>query len=634
MGKNHFQSCYPFVLSAESPIGLQSAASYYLRLLGAEPHEGERESYLGDLCYTSAMHQKQQKYNVSFSCTSIQDFKSNLEKFQQLPRGSHHLHWPTSSSTPKCIFVFSGQGASTPGMAKELMETCSQFSGIVLRCDAMLQSAGHPSVADYLKRASTTSSLALLNQTEEIIISQCACVVVEYALARILIDFGVEPSLVVGHSLGEYAALCIAESLKLQDMLHLVATRARLMVQYCALDTSSMLACNMSQEEVNDVIAREPQSLDEIVITCRNGLRDCVVGGPVSQVEKFGSLCRTMGRRIKVMDVPFAFHSPAMDPMMSHFGVACRSISLSNPKVPIASNVYGRLFKEEDLTNEYFSHHTRQPVSFLKCLQGLHSIGSLADQKPIFLEIGPHPITLPMIMSSFPSLDSRQCLPTLRKDQKNWTSLSQTLSTLFTEGTPIKWGRVFLDSSAELVALPDNFPQPDACLPSDLEPLVEFSSPGENLTWDYPLADSNLGGIEPLELAQPPSRALGNDVWTTTTQIAIEVAGWPSYQNIFESHTLRSLGIDSLRRIQLLFKLISAFQGECDIDHHAISECDTMGELHAVILQCLCDAQSTQSSSTKGHETPSSSPLSSISSLVTEESTCSPVLVCKHDNTI
>lgn len=253
-------------------------------------------------------------------------------------------------------------------------------------------------------------------------------------------------------SLGEYAALCIAGALTLEDTLRIVATRAKIMTENCILDNSGMLACNSSPGEIEAMLADDP-ALAQLTVACFNSIKDCVIGGPLEQLEKFQIECQTRKIRHKMLKVPYAYHTSAMDPILQPLRELGQSIEIKQPVIPVISNVHGRFFQNE-LSSDYFAKHARQPVHFHEGVLSLQkSITESGLDGAMFLELGPHPTSLPMLRNSLPS---KACtfLATLQKGQNAWSSLSETLSAVSLRKLDIKWREVFADTSAKVTSLP------------------------------------------------------------------------------------------------------------------------------------------------------------------------------------
>ena len=223
-----------------------------------------------------------------------------------------------------------------------------------------------------------------------------------------------------------------------------------MMTEKCVPNASGMLACNLSPEKAEELIL-EILSVSQLAVTCLNGINDCVVGGPLAQVGIFQKECKTRKVKVKLLDVPYAFHSSAMDSILEPLHDLGRSVRFVRPTIPIISNVFGRVFEEEDFSSDYFALHARQPVRFSEGLMNLQSREVLDGA--VFLEMGPQPTMIPMLRSSIHS-DFCTYLGTLKKDQDAWTSISSTLAAISLLKLPVNWREVFTGTSAKVISLP------------------------------------------------------------------------------------------------------------------------------------------------------------------------------------
>ncbi len=196
-----------------------------------------------------------------------------------------------------------------------------------------------------------------------------------------------------------------------------------MMIDNCVANASGMLACKLSPEKAEELILENP-GVSQLTVACLNGIDDCVIDGSLSQIDIFQKDCKTRKVKVKLMNVAYAFHSPAMDSILKPLQALRRSIRFARPTIFVIFNVFERLFEEEDFSSDYFALHARQPVRFTECLLNLQSRELLDDA--VFLEIGSQPTTIPMLRSSIHS-DSCTYLSTLQKDQDAWTSISLAL---------------------------------------------------------------------------------------------------------------------------------------------------------------------------------------------------------------
>ena len=223
-----------------------------------------------------------------------------------------------------------------------------------------------------------------------------------------------------------------------------------------------MLWCRLPATEVERLISNS-DGFSGLTTACHNSPEDCVIAGSLNQIEAFRSHCSTAGIAAGKVEVPYAFHSPFMDPAVKPMQELGFSVQFLEPKIPIFSSVFGRLMTLKDLNADYFASHTRMPVHFVQLIQQLVSTQQSCKSTEmlddmLFIEIGPHPIILPMIRATVSlKLSTRpyHYLASLRKGSQAWSSISESLCQIYLAGVPLDWHRVFDGTEAnEIEGLP------------------------------------------------------------------------------------------------------------------------------------------------------------------------------------
>lgn len=240
------------------------------------------------------------------------------------------------------------------------------------------------------------------------------------------------------------------------------------MTTNCQTGASGMLACKFPTEEARELFSQS-NDFSQLTVACQNSTKDCVVSGPLEQLKAFQDYCSETGQKTTKLAVPYGFHSAAMDPILEPLKELGKTVAFSEPKIPILSNVHGRSMASKELDSEYFANHARQSVRFVESVQTLQ--GGKPVNHALFLEMGPHPITLPMLRATL-SIDTCTYLPSLSKDRDAWSSLSASLRQVYPMKDGISWRRVFDGTSAIMVDLPGHpLSISEAC-----RPYQEFSS--------------------------------------------------------------------------------------------------------------------------------------------------------------
>lgn len=242
-----------------------------------------------------------------------------------------------------------------------------------------------------------------------------------------------------------YAALVVAGVVELLDALIIVASRARLMVENCPFSTTGMLAINTGPAQVEELLHAEDEYSD-LAIACYNSPTDCVVGGPATALQALKTqLKNNLKCKSTLLNNPLAYHTKAMDPVVESLNELTRRVVLSPPKIPVVSNVLGRVVEkgEDVFTTEFFARHCRQPVLFEQGMEDL--VTNYLKKSPkhtTWIEMGPHPSVLPMVKSKILP-NSGDCIPSMRKSVHPWTTLSEALSALYMSNFKLNWRETF-----------------------------------------------------------------------------------------------------------------------------------------------------------------------------------------------
>lgn len=272
----------------------------------------------------------------------------------------------------RIAFMFPGQGTQYAGMAEGLYKAESTFREHVDHCGALLSPTLGADVREVMfSREGPAASL--LNRTE---FAQPALFVLEYALAQLWMSWGVRPSAMIGHSLGEYVAACLAGVFRVEDALRIVAHRARLMQ---AQPPGAMLAVLEGEPDVRRLLP------DSIALAAINAPRLCVASGPLNDIAAFEHQLVARGIATHRLRTSHAFHSPMMDDAMGPLTALIAGAELRPPTIPFISNVSGKwMTKADALDHGYWGRHLRQPVRFAEGLSNLVALGDV-----LLLEVGP-----------------------------------------------------------------------------------------------------------------------------------------------------------------------------------------------------------------------------------------------------
>ncbi|KAI1145212.1 hypothetical protein F4825DRAFT_474651 [Nemania diffusa] len=433
---------YQFLnLSAKSEKALQLLKDKFISRI-----EGHPEININDLCFTAnARRQAHDGFRLSATGANSTQLADSLRRsIVSQPESVKNL-------SRKSIFIFSGQGHARKGMGAELLSTVPEFRMIVEKCDEILSENGFPVVTPFLSDSTTSEIKAYAK--DEIVVAQCALFVLEFALARVWMQWGVSPDIVVGHSIGEYAAMAIAGVLGVRDALLLIARRAQLIATKCVPGMSGMVTCRATVESIQPLIGSNDPRFSGLNVACLNSKDDIVVSGPIEPLNLFIEYCKVSGIKAKRLDVPYGFHSSCMDPILSDLHSLVSIAKIHEGRVMVGSSLRGRLLDpNETLQPDYFVQHTRDTVSFCHAIEDVER--AFPDSNLDFIEIGPSPSTKSMIRRIVKK-QSYTFLTSLRPTETPWETLSQSLSCLFLQNHPVKWRQVYNGSTAKfLTSLP------------------------------------------------------------------------------------------------------------------------------------------------------------------------------------
>ncbi|KAI1098116.1 putative polyketide synthase [Jackrogersella minutella] len=402
---------------------------------------------LADISYTMTARRQLYDHRISVTADSVKKLIKNLESAEP-------SHVPAAKTSKfRIAFVFSGQGSQYLGMGQQLMSIYPVFSKTVRQCDQILKRNGFPGCLEIIDPSTASSTTSEV--TSQLEAFQSAIFALEVALGQLLASWNILPSIVVGHSLGEYAALVTAGVLDISSGALLVARRAQLMATQCEIGKTSMLAVNIGASKARERIASDSR-FQQLSISCDNSRTDCVVGGPIPQLQAFKEHLKSTGSvKSKFLDVPMAYHTEAMDPILPELIKYANTMVLRKPSLPVISDVLGRVVPAggDVFTPEYFARHARQTVAFQEGLdEYLADCPSTATTH--WVEIGPHASLLPMI-STQASTTQASLVPCLRKGTSPSATISQLLGHFYQKAAPVKWRQAFeFQEKPRLIDLP------------------------------------------------------------------------------------------------------------------------------------------------------------------------------------
>ncbi len=394
---------------------------------------------LADICFSANAGRSHFTHRVTVLAENAKEVRTGLSAFIRHQETANLIAGTmTDLNSPPVAFLFTGQGSQYIGMGRELYETSPTFQRVMDRCDKILRPHLQRPLLSVLYPQAEDASL--LDNTAY---TQPALFAIEYALAELWRSWGVRPSFVMGHSVGEFVAACVAGAFGLEDGLKLIAERGRLMHSLPA--GGRMAAVFAGRDRVESAIA----SSNTVAIASINGPEIVVISGDGNQVKAILERLSNEGIKSKELVVSHAFHSPLMNPVLDEFEKVASNVEYSEPTLGFVSNVTGELAGSRLIGHAgYWRRHAREPVQFAAAVK------TLAEQGvKVFLEIGPDPVLLGMARRCLQD-ERHSWLPSLRSGRGEWLQMLESLQKLYVAGAEVEWARFDSDYPRRRLALP------------------------------------------------------------------------------------------------------------------------------------------------------------------------------------
>lgn len=518
---------YVLPLSAKSSEALKSLAQSYLDFFNGT---GAEAVSLHDLCYTASVRRSHHEHRLSILMHNKKDFAA-LEALSKGETSPDLAIGQRKRRNPKLVFVFPGQGPQWWAMGRELWHQEPIFRSALEQCEALL----YPFVDwSLVKELLAEESQSRLNETE---IAQPVLFALQIALVALWRTWGIEPSAVVGHSLGEVAAAHVAGVLSLADAMRVVYHRSRLMQQGTGF--GKMAAVELSRSEAESLLIPYAERL---AIAAINSPTSIVLSGETTALKEVLERLQQQNIFNKLLPVNYAFHSPQMEPFQDELVTALQDLNPQPAPIQVFSTVTGQIIQGKALDAHHWGRNIREPVRFADAIAQL-----ITEKHTLFLEISPHPILAGYISQCLRDAEQEGVvLPSLRRQTEERGTMLRSLGALYTRGYPVDWRKLYPQGGrcvtlptypwqrsrywVDGIGSPSNSPLPDL--------LTETPQPTEEISWGLShqdLLDTELGD-RPLLITSFYANLLAKVMGVSAAQI---------------DTPLLSLGLDSIMGVEL-----------------------------------------------------------------------------------
>ncbi|PCC69161.1 myxalamid-type polyketide synthase MxaE and MxaD [Nannocystis exedens] len=428
------------VVSARNPQALQAQARAFATLLqadGAPP--------LAAVAAAAARRRDHHEHRLAVVGASHHELAARLRSFADGDAHADcHVARARVRARSRIVFVFPGQGSQWPGMGRQLLAKEPAFRAALAEVDVAVRRFTGWSPSQVLAGDPAAPALTSIDVVQPTLFA------VSVALAALWRAWGVEPDVVVGHSMGEVAAACVAGALSLDDAAQVICERSRLMRRLGG--QGAMAAVELAAADVALALARHG---GRVTVAALNGPRSTVIAGDPAAID--ARLAEWQAREVfcRRVKVDVASHSPMVDPLRDDLLRALAGIRPRAGTVPLHSTVTGERIHGAELDPAYWWKNLRDPVRFAPVIERL-----LGDGHDVLLEVSPHPVVLPFLSAMAAEAHAREpgdgpalALASLRRDQDERAALLAGLAAMHVHGHPVAWARLW-PGKAPHVALP------------------------------------------------------------------------------------------------------------------------------------------------------------------------------------
>ncbi|WP_395746966.1 SDR family oxidoreductase [Prosthecobacter sp.] len=406
---------WPLVLSARSEASLQANAWRLSAWLEDHSHLNGSSPLLPDMTYMLGARRNHHSHRLTLNARTMAEAVQELHAFSSGQPGPklRTAFTPRREHPARVVFVLSGQGPQWWGMGRELMQHEPVFRRTIEACEAAIKPWARFRLMDELARGETDSQM---QRTE---ISQVAIFAMQMGLAELWQSWGIHPAAVVGHSVGEVAAACVAGILTLEEAAKIIVHRGRFMDE-CTVQDGTMLAVGMTPDDARAVMVRHGRAVS---IAAFNGPRSLTLSGPRGELSAIAADLEAQGIFARFLQVSHPFHHALMQPAADALKEALGDLQPQPEQVPFFSTVTGQRLNGEACTADHWSRGVRQPVEFASAVAAVAEYGT-----DVWLELGAHPALVRSIQECLGERAARQSvLASVRREREHESLLDTAM---------------------------------------------------------------------------------------------------------------------------------------------------------------------------------------------------------------
>lgn len=428
---------YILPVSARSEEALKEYINNYLDIL--KNSKNDTKEHLSDFCASNALQKPNFEYRKAFSCENTKDLLYQLIEFNE--NNEEEFKLVENKEDSKVVFIFPGQGSQWLGMGKELYTREPVFKDTITECDKAFSKYVEWSLKEELFANETNSLLGRIDVVQPYLFAM------QVALANLWISWGIKPTSVVGHSMGEVAAAFISGSITLNDAANVICSRSKLMNQLKGKD-GAMAVTGLSEDRAYKIITKYNGKLS---VAVENSPKSTVIAGSQTEISSLIEELEAKEIFVRQVKVDVASHSPQMDLIKEDLINQLKALTPKQATCNLYSSVKGSKLTWSNLTPEFWGENLRGTVKFSTIMKKL-----IEDEHQLFIEVSPHPVLKTPIWECIQKYGDKNLdvVTSLQREKPELIEMKKNLSNLFELGYSINKGNFFKVQGKNMIVLP------------------------------------------------------------------------------------------------------------------------------------------------------------------------------------